>query len=83
MAYQVHHHVFMERRPPLSSNFTHVHHSLGVVGIDVEDGSINHPGHVSGIGRRSSHTWVSGETNLNEKIVEGWNYSYMQDPSKP
>lgn len=71
----------MERRPPLCSDVAHVHHGLGVVGIDMEDGGVNHPGHVSGIWRRASHTWVSGEANLitQHKMVEGWNYSFIRD----
>lgn len=64
VAYQVHHYIFMKRRPPLGSNVAHVHHGLWVVGVDVKDGGIDHPGYVSGIGRRASHTWVSGEANL-------------------
>lgn len=84
VAYQVHHHVFMERCPPLSSNIAHIHHGVRVVGIDVEDGGINHPGHVSRVGRRASHTWVSGEANLmrQHKMVEGRNYSFMQESVK-
>lgn len=63
----------MKRSPPLSSNIADVHHSLGVVCIDVEDGGVDHTGHVRGIGRRAGHTRVSCEANLlkQHKLVKG------------
>ena len=61
---QVDHHVFVERGPPLCGHLAHVDDGLGVVGVDVEDGSVDDSSHVCRIRRRASHTRVCGETDL-------------------
>lgn len=66
---QVDHHVFVERGPPLSSHLTDVDDGLGVVGVDVEDGSVDDSSHVSWIRRRASHTRICGETDLETRHV--------------
>lgn len=57
----------MERVPPLSRHLAHVHHRLRVVGVDVEDGSVDDAGDVGGVGGGARHPGVGGETDL-----RGW-----------
>lgn len=54
----------MERVPPLSCHLTHIHHRLRVIGVDVEDGSIDDSGDIGGVGRRARHPGVRGEADL-------------------
>lgn len=54
----------MERVPPFSCHLTHVHHRLRVIGVDVEDGSVDDSGDVCGVGRGARHPGVGGETDL-------------------
>lgn len=61
---QVNDHVLVEGAPPLCSQPTNVHDGLGVVGIHVEDGRVDNPGHVGGVGRGAGHSRVCGEANL-------------------
>lgn len=49
--YQVHNHIFVECVPPFSCHLTHVHHSLCVVCVDVEDGSVDNTGDICGVRR--------------------------------
>lgn len=62
--YQIHHHVFMERVPPLGCHLTHIHHRLRVIGVDVEDGGVDDSGDIGGVGWRARHPGVRGETDL-------------------
>lgn len=63
-SHQVYDHVFVEGAPPLGRHFAHVHHGLGVVGVDVEDGSVDDAGHVRGVRRGASHPGIRGEADL-------------------
>lgn len=51
----------VESVSPVSSNITHVHYSLRVVGVDMEDGSIDHSGNICGMNdewdERMEHEW--------------------------
>ena len=55
-------------RPVLCRDVAHVNDGLGVVGVDVEDGSVDHTSHVSAIPRRSREPGVSGEPDLNGRM---------------
>lgn len=54
----------MESAPPLCCHVAHVHHSLGVICIHVEDGSVDHSGHICRVRRRTCHPGICGEANL-------------------
>ena len=56
--------VFVEGGPVLRRDVAHVDDGLGVVGVDVEDGSVDHASHVSAVPRRPREPGVSGETDL-------------------
>lgn len=62
--HQVDHHVLVEGVPPLGRHLAHVDDSLGVVSVDVEDGGVDHSGHVGGVGGGAGHTGVGGEADL-------------------
>lgn len=47
---QVDDHVFVEGSPPLCGHPAHVYDRLRVVCVHMEDGSIDHPSHISGVG---------------------------------
>lgn len=62
--HQVDDHVLVEGGPPLSGHAAHVHDGLGVVGVDMEDGSIDDPRHVRGVGGGAGHPGVRRKANL-------------------
>ena len=64
--HQVHHHVLVEGVPPIGRHLADVHHGLGVVGVDVEDGGVDHARHVGGVGGGARHAGVRGEADLTE-----------------
>lgn len=68
---QVDHHVFVEGGPPLGGHLADVDDGLGVVSIDVEDGSVDNTSHVGRIRRRASHAGVRGEADLEIKGQRG------------
>lgn len=56
--------VLVEGGPPLRRHPAHVHDGLGVVGVHVEDGRIDDPGHVGGVGGGAGHSRVCCEADL-------------------
>lgn len=54
----------MERVPPLGCHLAHIHHRLRVIGVDVEDGSVDDSGDIGGVGGGARHPGVRGETDL-------------------
>lgn len=61
---QVDDHILVEGGPPLCSHPTHVHDRLGVIGGHMEDGCIDNPRHIGGVGGGAGHSGVCGEANL-------------------
>ena len=57
-------HVALEFLAEFGGDAGHVHHRLGVVAVDVEDGRLDPLGHVRGIGRRSRVGRAGGEADL-------------------
>lgn len=49
---------------PLCSDIAHVHDGLGIIGIHVEDGSVDDASHVRAIWRRTGRTRIRRESNL-------------------
>ena len=62
--HQVNDDILVESGPPLGCHLAHVGHGLWVICVDVEDGGIDHSGHVSAVGGGPRHAGVSGEANL-------------------
>jgi len=54
----------VERGPPLGCHLAHVDHGLGVVGVHMKDGRVDHAGHVGGVRRGARHAGVRGEADL-------------------
>lgn len=63
--HQINYDILVEGGSPFGSNIAHIHHSLWVVCVDVEYGSVDHAGHVTWVGRGAGHARVGGEANLN------------------
>lgn len=63
-SHQVHHNVFVEGVPPLGGHLAHIHHSLWVVGVHMEDGSVHDSCHVRGVRGWARHPGVCGKTDL-------------------
>lgn len=64
MTNQVNDNILVEGGPPLCSHPAHVHYSLGVIGIHMEDGCIDNPSHIGGVGGGAGHSRVCSEANL-------------------
>lgn len=64
MTNQVNDDILVEGGPPLCSYPAHVHDSLRVIGIHMEDGCIDNPSHISGVGGGAGHSRVCSEANL-------------------
>lgn len=62
--HQVYNHIFMESVSPLSSNLTHIHHSLRVVCINMKDRGVDDPCNICRIRRGTCHPGICGETDL-------------------
>ena len=62
--HQINDDVFAKSRSPLSSHLAHVGHSLWVISVDVEDGSIDHTCHICAVRGWPRHAWISCEANL-------------------
>lgn len=62
--YQVNHHIFVESVSPFYSNLAHIHHSLWVISVDMEDGCVDHTSHIRWVGRGPCHSGICGESNL-------------------
>lgn len=69
MADQVNDDVLVEGVPPFCSHPTHIHDSLGVVDIHVEDGCVDDSSHISGVRRGAGHSRVCSEANLQATIT--------------
>ena len=70
---QVHHHVLVEGGSPLGRHLADVHDGLGIVSVHVEDGGVDHAGHVRGVGRGARHAGICGETNLHTHTQSEYN----------
>lgn len=64
---QVNDDILVEGGPPLRSHPAHVHDSLGVIGIHMEDGRIDNPSDISGVGGGAGHARVCSEADLRGK----------------
>ena len=64
VAKHVDHDRLLELLPELRGDLGDVHHGLGVVAVDVEDGRFDHLGHVRAIGRRARVARARGEADL-------------------
>ena len=73
ITHQVYDNIFVEGVPPLSRYIAHVHHSLRIICIDVENRSIYDPRYIRGVRRGTCHPGVCSEANLwgREENVQG------------
>lgn len=67
VTHQVHHHVFVKRGSPLGGHLADIDDGLWVVGVDVEDGGVDDPGDIGGIGGGARHAGVCGEADLQKQ----------------
>ena len=79
--HQIHHDVFIESVPPLSCHAAHVYHGLWVVCVHMEDGCVDHAGHIGGVWGRAGHPGVCGEANLQKQ--EPLRARWAASPGRP
>lgn len=68
---QVDHDIFVEGGSPLSRHLADVDDGFGVVGVHVEDGSVDDTSHVCGVRRGAGHARVGGEADLQTRRQRG------------
>lgn len=73
-SYQVNDNITAKMTPPLRSYLTDIHNGLWIISIDMKDWGIDHSGHISAVRRRAGYTWVSGKSNLKQKISTSWKH---------
>lgn len=61
---QVNNNILVPGGAPFGGDVGHQHHGLGIVGVDVEDGSVDDSTDVGTVGGGSGVSGVSGEANL-------------------
>ena len=62
--HQIDDHVLVEGGAPLGGHVADVHDGFGIIGVDVEDGSVDDAGHVRAVRRRARVTRIGRETDL-------------------